>query len=57
METNSSNGKSLAPTNPKKGIGLENGVEGSKGPVRMVRSVKGHQVRNPISSLKTDDNV
>ena len=42
---------------PKKGIGLENGVEGSKGTVRMVRSVKGHQVRNPISSLKTDDNV
>ena len=47
--TNSAKGKSLASTNSKKA----NGVETSKGTVKVVSSRKEHQVRNLISSLMT----
>ena len=51
VETKTSNCKLLGPKNSKKG----NGIEVSKGTVKVVTSRKGHQVRNLIPSLMTDE--
>ena len=52
-ETKTSKGKLLGPRNSEKG----NGIKVSKGTVKVVTSRKGHQVRNPILSFMTGDNV
>ena len=53
VETKTSKGQSIAPTNSKKAFG----VKASKGTVKIVPSRKGHQVINPFSSSMPDGNV